>query len=131
MVAVFGMGDSIEQVVVAGNAAAILGRTGAGAGQTSDGFGRSARQDFFDEDFVLPTVTEVILVDQPVLGSMEQVAEPELLFLMVLGVRAEKLRERILGGIGLIGILPQAESVQVTVGPAKGQLQKRCAAWAV
>ena len=87
--AVFGVGDSFEQVVVAGDTTAILGRSGAGAGQTSDGFGRSARQDFFDEDFVLPTVTEVILVDQPVLGGMEQVAEPELLFVMMLGVRAE------------------------------------------
>ena len=52
---------------------------------------------------MLPAVTEVILVDQPVLGRMEQIAAPELLFIMTLGVRSEKLSEVILGGIGLIG----------------------------
>ena len=117
------VGDRLEQMVVARGAAAVVRRAGAGAGEAGDRLGRGAGQKFFYKHVMLPAVTEVILVDQPVLGSMQQIAEPELSFIMALGVRSEELREPILGGIGLIGILRQAEGMQVAVGPAKGQLQ--------
>ena len=123
MVRMFGVGDRFEQIIVARGPAAVIRWTGAGAGDAGDRLGRGAWQKFFHQHLMLPAVTEVVLINQPVLGSMQQIAEAELLFLMALGVRSEKLRERILGGIGLIGILLQAEGVQVTVGPAKGQLQ--------
>ena len=55
-----------DQVFVTGDAAAVLRRTGAGAGQAGDGPVGDPREEFLDKDFILPTVAEVVLVDDPV-----------------------------------------------------------------
>src|ERR1035438_3147994 len=53
---------------------------------------------------------------------MQQVAEPELLLVMALA-GARKILTPVVGVDCLIRVLPQAESVQVAVGPAEAELE--------
>jgi hypothetical protein len=71
-----GVGHRVEKVCIAGLAAHVLRRarpcTAQAARRRRTGAGR---QDLFDRDLVLPGVTEVVLVDEPI-ALCHQGAEP-------------------------------------------------------
>ena len=71
---VFRFSQCREQFVVAVDAAAILWRARVASGQTGRMFECGVgRQDLFDEDLVLPTVAEVVFVDELLLRERREV----------------------------------------------------------
>jgi hypothetical protein len=71
---------------------------------------------------MLPAVTEIVFVDEPVVLGMEEIAKADLLFIMRLGHPGEICGPVVRVG-GLVGLLLKPESVKMAIGPAEGELE--------
>lgn len=112
-----GVGEGSEEFGVTINAAAIFGRAGIFAGQTDGGRElRIGREDFFDSDFMEPTVAKVVLIFEFAFGRGGDLGEGGALFVANIEV-----------GIGCAvesagGARSDDKVVQMGVGPAHGDL---------
>jgi hypothetical protein len=77
MFGVTGIGDGLKEVRVTGGAADILGWTGSGAGDAGSDARRGIDGDqALEGDAVLPVVTEIVEVEEALIGHAAEVAEP-------------------------------------------------------
>ena len=120
MLGVAGIGDDVEEVGIAVEAADILGRTGTPAVDAA----RIARrrvegEEPLERDDVLPVVAEVVDVDEAEVFAAVEIAQPHLAFIEAAGI----VLQLGLAGFGIaVGHAADAELVQVAVPPAEGGL---------
>src|SRR5438445_6898120 len=73
-----GIADRSEEIGISRNAAAVVGRAGALAADAArHRNARGGREDFFEHDLVLPSVAEIVLVDDGVFFPAEHLVEAE------------------------------------------------------
>jgi len=72
---------------------------------------------------MLPAVTEVVLVDEPVVFGMEPIAKAYSLLIVRLA-HAEEVCAPVVGAGGMIGIPLKAEGLQMAIGPAEGDTSR-------